>query len=411
MKENKARRDKRNRPEDKARRNVRLYYLFRVLCTMNFVMPIFMLFLMDRGLSGFQVMVTQAVYTFVELVLTVPSGAFADKVGRKKTLLLSTLFYAVAFAAYGFVQGFVHVLLVEMVFAVSSALFHGTGEAFLYDTLAEAKQEKKYKKVLGTTYAIQSVMMGAAAVVGGLMAKHDLALPFFVSAVPVTLSVVPLLFLREPKRHKAEDDYWKLIKESAAFTLRHRHLRNLFYFSAVMTVVGYVGFTFYQPLLTEMGLKVEYLGVVIMLVSVVHGLGNKLAVRLDGMKPEPLLLAFAGFRGLLYLLVWLSTGLYVTVWMVLYDLVAGMSWPLVSGWVNSYSKSENRATINSLSSMSGTLAFTMFSPLLGLAADVYSTQNVYVLLAGLALTYSLRQAVVLVVARRAQEGRDVSRSG
>ena len=128
------------------KRNIRLYYGFRGLNTMNFIMPIFILFLIDKGLSGFEIMLTQAAYTMMELLLTVPSGAMADRVGRKKTLILSNLLYAIAFVAYGFSETFVQILLAEMVFAVASATFHGTGEAFLYDTLAQHKKEKKYKK-------------------------------------------------------------------------------------------------------------------------------------------------------------------------------------------------------------------------------------------------------------------------
>ena len=385
----------------KLKKNIRLYYGFRVLCTMNFIMPIFMLFLIDKGLSGFQIMVTQAGYTLVELLLTVPSGAMADKIGRKKTLILSTMLYVVAFVVYGMSDTFVQILLAEIVFAASSATFHGTGEAFLYDTLAEGKQEKKYKNVLGTAFAIQSLVMGSAAVVGGIIAKTDLALPFFISAVPIGLSMIPLFLLDEPKRKKSEQHYWKLMKDSISFLVKHKRMRNIFYYAAFTTVAGFMGWMLYQPLFTEMGMRIEYLGVVMMLMSVMHAVGNKVAERFEQKFGKfDLMLLFAGFRGLLFLLVWLGGGLYIVVWALLMDLVAGMSGPIVSDWINRCSKEENRATILSISSMSGTLAFTLVSPLIGLYMDVYSTQAVYLLLASILGIYACRQVVVLLIARR-----------
>ncbi|NQU78964.1 MFS transporter [Candidatus Woesearchaeota archaeon] len=385
----------------KMRKNLRMYYGFRVLCAMNFIMPIFMLFLIDKGLSSFEIVVTQAAYTLTEMLLTVPSGAFADKVGRKKTLILSTIVYSVALGLYAFVDSFVQVLLVEMVFAIASAAFHGTGEAFLYDTLAEAKQEKKYKKVLGTAYALQSVVIGLAAVAGGLMAKHDLALPFLVSAFPVALSIVPLFLLDEPKRKNVEDaSYFKLIRDATVYVAGHRRLRNIMYFVGVTTLVGFMGFMLYQPMLTEMGMPIEYLGVVMMVMSVAHGLGNKIAHRFEKRLGHlDLMFVFTGFRALLYLLVYLASGYYLVVWAVVLDLVSGLASPIVSEWVNRHSMPENRATVLSLSSMAGCLSFSLFSPLLGLYVDAYSSQACYLLLAIILGAYALRQIAVLLLGR------------
>ncbi|MFH1063930.1 MAG: MFS transporter [Candidatus Woesearchaeota archaeon] len=387
----------------KWKRNIRLYYTFRIFCTMNFVMPIFMLFLIDKGLSSFEIFVTQAVYTATELILTIPSGAFADKVGRKRTLILSTVLYALGFVSYGYSSTFVHILLAEIVFAVSSAAFHGTGEAFIYDTLAEAKQEKRYKRALGTAYALQSFVMGACSVAGGLMAKHSLALPYLVSALPISLSMVPLFFLEEPRRDKQESTaYLDMIKEAMVFTVQHKKLRNLMYFGAATTLTGFMAFLLYQPMLTGMGLPVEYLGVAIMTLSVAHGIGNKLAHRFEKKLGHLDLLAIsAGFRALLYLLVFLARGPYLLVWAILIDLTAGITSPIFSEWMNRYSKSENRATVLSIMSMSGMLSFTVFSPLFGLFIDVYSEQLCYLLLAMIIGMYALRQLAVALFARRA----------
>ncbi len=377
--------------------------MYRVFCTMNFIMPIFMLFLIDKGLSSFEIFITQAIYTATELILTIPSGAFADKVGRKRTLILSTVLYAIGFVSYGYSSTFTQILLAEIVFAVSSAAFHGTGEAFLYDTLAEAKQEKRYKKTLGTAYAIQSFVMGACSVAGGLMAKYSLGLPFLISALPVALSMIPLFFLDEPKRDKGKDTaYWCMIKDAAVFTVSHRKLRNLLYFSAATTLTGFMAFMLYQPMLTDMGMPVEYLGVAIMTLSVAHGIGNKLAHRFEKRLGHLDMLAIsAGFRALLYLLVFFARGPYLLVWAILVDLTAGITSPIVSEWMNRYSKSENRATVLSVMSMSGMLSFTMFSPLFGLFIDVYSEQLCYLLLALILGMYVLRQLAVAVLARRA----------
>jgi MFS family permease len=367
---------------------------------MNFIMPIFMLFLIDKGLSSFQIFLTQAFYTITELGLNVPSGAFADKVGRKKTIVLSTVLYSGAFIAYGFADSFAMILFAELVFAISSAMFHGTGEAFLYDTLAEAGRKKQFNKVMGNAFAIQSVVMGLSAVGGGLLAKYDLALPFFVSAFPVALSMIPLFFLDEPRRTKETASYLKLMKDSTIFVVKHKRLRNVMYFISVTTLAGFIGWMLYQPLLTNMGMRVEYLGIVMMALSLSHALGNKLAGFFDKKFSNlNLMFLFTGFRALLFLLVYLASGFYLIVWAVLIDLIGGLASPLVADWINRYSKSGNRATVLSITMMSGNLAFTLFSPLFGLYIDAYSEHAVYLLLAIIMGAYALRQLAILAYGR------------
>ncbi|MBW2968289.1 MFS transporter [Candidatus Woesearchaeota archaeon] len=393
----------------KWRKNLRLYYAFRVLCSMNFVMPMFILFLMDKGLSTFEIMVTQAVYTLTELVLTVPSGAFADKVGRKKTLLISSALYASAYVIYAYSGTFTQILFAEVVFALSSAAFHGTGEAFLYDTLAAAKREKQYQRVLGTAYAIQAFVMGGAAVVGGYLAAHDLALPFQLSALPAALSLVPLMFLDEPARVKPSDlSYWSHMKQAAVFAGCHREIRNILYFVSVMSVAGFVGFMLYQPLLTGLGMRLEYLGFAMMALSVANGLGNKVAHRVaKAFGRFDLKLILVVPKALLYLLVWFASGYYLLVWAFLIDLVSGFTAPMVSDWLNRYSRSDNRATVNSLSVLSSSMSFGLLSPLFGLFVDAYSARAAYLLLAVMLGAYALRQLAVMAFARfaaRAQKG-------
>jgi len=388
---------------NKLRKRLWMYYAFRVLGNTSFLAPIFMLFLIDRGLSSFQIFVTQAAYMLADLMLTVPAGAFADKFGRKKALMISAAVYSVSTIVYGFAGGFVDVLFAELMFAVSSALFHGVSEAMLYDMLAEEKQERLYKKALGTAYALQSVVIGMAAVAGGWMAKYDLALPFFASAVPSLLGLVPLAFLHEPKRKaQAKVPYLNLIKDAAMFVAGHKKIRNVMYFVSVTSLAGFVGWMLYQPMLTKMGMKIEYLGVFMLVLSLARGLGNKLAYRFEQKLGHlDLMMLFAGFRALLYALMYLADGYYLVLWAVLFDLVGGIGGPLVSEWVNRHTKSENRATVLSLSTMSGSLTIAVVSPLIGMFVDAYSEQTGYLLLAIVLGGYAVRQFAMNILAKKA----------
>jgi MFS family permease len=389
--------------KDELSKKLHMYYVFRVMTTLNFLAPVFMLFLLDIGLSSFQVFVAQAAYMMAEMLLMVPAGAFADKFGRKKTLIVSNVVYAGSFLLYARADSFLDVMVVELLFAFCAATFCGAVDAFLYDMLVEAKQEKSYRSVLGTVYALQGVMSAAASLAGGWLARYDLSLPFLMSAVPASLSMVPLLMLKEPGRQKQEDaSMLKLMKDAALFVAQHRKVRNVLYYVAFTGVAGFVGWMLLQPMLTEMGMKVEYLGVVMMLSGLARAAGSKLASEFEKKLGKlDLLLVTAGFKAVLYLLVYLASGYYLVAWVLLLDLVGGLAAPLVSEQVNRHSKSENRATVLALSSMSGSLAVSVLSPMFGLYVDAYSEQAAYLLMALMLGAYSARQLLVLMVAKKA----------
>ena len=73
------------------RRDLRLFYLFRLLATSYLFTPIFMLFQEDRGLSFLERLVLGAIYSAVIVLAEVPTGVFADRFGRRRSMMLGAL--------------------------------------------------------------------------------------------------------------------------------------------------------------------------------------------------------------------------------------------------------------------------------------------------------------------------------
>lgn len=81
--------------------------------------------------------------------MEIPSGAWADVVGRRKLLILSALLYGAGFGTWtvfpsylGFASGFV-------LWAASSALMSGTFQAFVYDELSAIGAQQRYASLSG----------------------------------------------------------------------------------------------------------------------------------------------------------------------------------------------------------------------------------------------------------------------
>jgi len=79
--------------QQQMKKNIWKFYLYRVFCSISLVTPIFVLFLLDNGLSMFQVGLLQTIYTIVIVLVNIPAGIFTDKFGRKNVLVWNTIFF------------------------------------------------------------------------------------------------------------------------------------------------------------------------------------------------------------------------------------------------------------------------------------------------------------------------------
>jgi MFS family permease len=115
--------------------------------------PLYALLFADSGLSGAQISALFAIWSAVALLAEVPSGALADRFGRRSALVGAGVFQAAGYAAWtawptfaGFAAGFV-------LWGLGGPLVSGAQEALLYDGLAAVGAEAEYPRINGWVHA------------------------------------------------------------------------------------------------------------------------------------------------------------------------------------------------------------------------------------------------------------------
>ena len=88
-------------------------------------MPYVVPFYTSNGLTMHQVMILQAVYSVSIVVLEIPSGYFADVIGRRRTLILGAILGAAGYAVYSFSYGFLGFLVAELVLGFGQSFISG----------------------------------------------------------------------------------------------------------------------------------------------------------------------------------------------------------------------------------------------------------------------------------------------
>ena len=127
--------------------NIKKLWLYKLLLNLDFFSGVLIPFFIDWGRISFtQVMILQSWFMFWIFILEVPSGVIADKIGRKKTLIISALAFSIGPLVYASYPNFYVFLLGELFFAIGLSFSSGAIEALLYDSLKQIGREKDSKK-------------------------------------------------------------------------------------------------------------------------------------------------------------------------------------------------------------------------------------------------------------------------
>ncbi|WP_045461680.1 MFS transporter [Vibrio hyugaensis] len=156
-------------------RNVRYFLMFRSSYFARFYYPVFTLLYLDYGLTLSQFAMLNVVWAATIVLAEVPSGAFADTLGRKRLVVLSSIVMFIEIAMIAFVPTgnptfvFVVFLINRVLSGLAMALASGADEALAYDTLKEQGKEALWPRVLQIQLRIASSVSIVVTLVGAAM--------------------------------------------------------------------------------------------------------------------------------------------------------------------------------------------------------------------------------------------------
>jgi MFS family permease len=326
------------------------------------------LFLLDAGLSFFEVFVANAAFSAGMVVFEIPTGVVADTLGRRVSFLLSvsvlgatTLLY-VALAQVG--AGVVAFALVSVGMGLGFTFYSGAMEAWLVDALAVTG----YRGILDRVFARGQQITGAAmlvgAVGGGLLGQIDLAIPYLVrAALLAVVFVMAFVVMHDlgftPRRVSAAELPGEIVRNGKAgveFGWGQRPLRLLMLASLVQ--VGFLTWGFYasQPYLLALldSDAVWIAGLVAAGVALSTIAGNQvvsIASRYCGRRTT-LLLAAAALQTCAAVALGVASSFWVALpAFLLVTASVGVTSPVRQAYLHQVVPTEQRATVVSFDSM------------------------------------------------------------
>lgn len=145
--------------------------------------PVYALIFADSGLSAAQMSSLFFVWSAVAFALEVPSGALADRVSRRRLLIIASLVRAAGCVLLITVPSYPIFAIGFVLWGVASALRSGTFQALVYDELAATGHERSYGRLIGTAGTIAPLAgVGATLAAAPLLALGGYPLVGWVSA-------------------------------------------------------------------------------------------------------------------------------------------------------------------------------------------------------------------------------------
>lgn len=214
-------------------------------------MPVFFLYFSEQlGLR--EVIRLEAIYYIAVVLLEVPSGYFSDVIGRKITLLISSILLLLAALAYIWGGSFEVFVLGQLCFAGWMAFQSGTNTVFHFESLKALGQEAEYGDREAYVGKLGFYAGGIAALLGGALATIDLRLAFVITVFSSLVGIYTALRFTEPDMTQhGESEAFNLRRQfSSVFKyFRIKPLGWMFYYLIFMYILAHVPYEFYQPYL------------------------------------------------------------------------------------------------------------------------------------------------------------------
>ncbi|MCY4619224.1 MAG: MFS transporter [Chloroflexi bacterium] len=186
-------------------RNIPIYYSFQFVRGFHFWLPIWFLFLQTQhGLSYVQIGFMEVLFGIATIMAEVPTGAIADRFGRRVALGIGALGFAGATVLFATLN-FPSLILGHLFMSITRTLMSGSDDALLYDSLRQLKRTDEYERHAGRASAVATASLLAATILAGpLVSVLDFRTVIIISAAGMGLAGMLALALREPPRRESE---------------------------------------------------------------------------------------------------------------------------------------------------------------------------------------------------------------
>ncbi|MEE2819399.1 MAG: MFS transporter [Planctomycetota bacterium] len=349
-------------------KNLKLYPWFACVFHAYFWLPIYFLFFNSILLLE-EVFLLQSIYFLSVVTMEVPSGWFSDRFGRKKTLVVASIFLTASYVLFVFSTAFMTFAIAQLLLAAGIAFNSGTDTSFLYESCEAIDKHEEYAQREATATRYSFLGTAAGGIIGGLIAILDYRGTYALSAFAGIILIFISLSFTEPIQTKDESKQLSFHKQIVACLrlLQDNRLLWLFGFAVFLLIINHIPYEFYQPYIETLCKSLDsaesvpiwtsiHLTVTTLIASWIAGCSIKFR---NAVGTKCSLLSAAGLQIALIAVMHLFMSIPIALLTTLRSCPRAMSTAPLNAAITPSLPSERRATFLSLMSLVGKLGFAL----------------------------------------------------
>lgn len=338
------------------------------LLEVQFWFPIWLYFLLERGFTLTEAVLADGLFRYAVVLFEVPLARVADRIGRRRALLLISGSSSVVFLAVALVHDMRGLLVVWIAWGAVWALSSGASGAYLYELVGDDGTGLSPRRALAAMRACASTAIVVSIVAAGHLFARDIALPFLVTA---SFSAVAFLVTLSLPSSVASSTI-----RSESTTLRSHYssprFRVLVLSAAIILLYAWSFQILLQPLLK--GWAVATAGYVFALFALLGIVGHALAGRAWADSGRAILTGWVAMVLAVTMAAVSSSPVVQVVAIATAGLASALCNTLAEAQLLRNSAIDFRATTVSVVSLIAGIGIGAARPSLGVIADVWSVQ-------------------------------------
>ena len=328
------------------------FFAWYVSSQMVFESAIWILFLQDRGFSLAEIGIAEAGFHLAPVLLEIPSGSFADLVGRRWSLATGPLLVALSSILLWHAHSLPIAVLALFVSGANYSFRSGADQAYLYDALA-IDEQGGFARLFGRLLSAGYLIGGGAALLGAVLSEWSYAWPIGLNVVTSLLGVALAIGLPEASRARTHEDrqdrrsFRRHIVDVRLLLRAQPVVARMLLVAALFWTTLAIAGLYTQAAFSEQGLSNGQIGLVSGFTWVAIAAGTTIGGRLGGSfaRQWPVL---TGATALGVALTGIDAIAVAVVAFLLWQLVSGVIETRLAGWYNERLPSAQRATVISI---------------------------------------------------------------
>lgn len=289
--------------------NIWKFYIYKFLSGFFLIAPILIIFYLSTNISYFQLSLIASIGLLTTMLFEIPSGTFADLIGRKISVSLGMFLVAIQHLMVGYGNSYSFFLFGAVLGGIGWSLVSGADIALLYDSLKKMKKEKLFQNINGKAKSYRYWGMIIASISGAYIYSKFNNIVFLLNAIIFIIASLIFLTLKETQTKSKLNlkNQIKHIQESFKYLFSNS---KLLWFNLFSIVSGSFIWIFHdlirQPYYLNIGFEIATFGILASILTITRSITaanvHFLEKKLGEMKSmyfiiifQSLLFAFIGF--------------------------------------------------------------------------------------------------------------------